>query len=110
LDQPHLSRIAIAFAWEELRERPLRLGPSPTAINNACERVEHLDHALADYARELQATEARQATLTCDLTRLETDERTDALVESNSLVFALARLQHEIATVSNLLDRARRDL
>jgi hypothetical protein len=45
--QPHLARVAIAYAWEDLRRQPETIGPNPEAINDACERVEFLTSELA---------------------------------------------------------------
>jgi integrase len=110
LDQPHLSRIAVGFAWEELRERPVRRALDPTAIIHACARVEQLDDALAGYANELRAIAEQQAALKRELSRLSSGARDRALLDSHALVFALASLQGKIATVRGLLDKARHEL
>jgi integrase len=109
LDQAHLSRVAIALAWHELRHRPVVLGHDTIAINDACERVEQLDQVLAGYAGELEALEERQAALTRE-GRSSGERRDLAVLESNALVFTLAALQHQVATVGSLLEAARIEL
>ena len=110
LSQPHLARIAIGYAWNELRYHEPRLGPSPPAIDDACGRVELLIDTLEASARELEAVEQRQARLNELQSRLTREERELAVLESNTLVFGLARLQQEIATVAGRLEDARVDL
>ncbi len=110
LSQPHLARIAIGYAWNELRYHEPRLGPSPAAIDDACGRVELLIDTLEASARELEAVEQRQARLNELQSRLTREERELAVLESNTLVFGLARLQQEIATVAGRLEDARVDL
>jgi hypothetical protein len=110
LNQPHLSRTAIDLAWRELREQPVALGLNPAAIGDACERVEYLSDARSEYLDELDAIERRQAALSGVRSRSAGGERDQMIVESNALVFALARLQDKIATVSSALDKACADL
>jgi integrase len=110
LDQSHLSRVAICLAWEELRDRPKRLALDPAAIDDACDRVEQLLGGLAGAVKELNAIEDEQRRLTCKRSRLVGDARETAILESNMLVFALARIQHEIATVNGALGKARDNL
>ena len=110
LDQPHLARVAIGYAWLDLRHHEPRVGSSPAAINDGCARVELLTEALAAYARELEAIEERQATINNERTQLDAEGRELAILESNTLVFALARLQHEIANAADRLKKARTDL
>jgi hypothetical protein len=110
LDQPHLARVAIGYAWTELRHQPQRLGPSPAAIDQACERVELLADALSEFAVELGAKESRQRTLSKRRGDPDGKPLDEAVIESNTIVFELARLQREIATTSSRLEQARADL
>jgi hypothetical protein len=108
--QQHLARIAIEYAWEELRHQPSILGPDPDAIDEASDRVELLAEGLHDLSERLQTLEDRQRDLARARSTLAGDALAAASLESHSLVFDLARLQAESATVNNRLTRAREDL
>ena len=108
--QQHLARVAIGYAWDDLRHHPDAFGPDPEAINAACERVEFLTSELDELRNQLRQLEARQRTLTAARLRLAGDALAAAALESNSLVFELSAVQSLIAATSSYLDEARHDL
>jgi hypothetical protein len=110
LDQQHLARVAIGYAWNDLRWRQPLHGPDPAAITDACERVELLRATGAELGADLDRLEQRQRVLEREHALLTGEARQAALFESNTLVFRLARLQHEIAATTERLDDAGRDL
>src|SRR5206468_3121915 len=50
--QQHLSRIAIGYAWREIRHQPSNFVPDPGAIEEACAMVELLAVALDEFRRD----------------------------------------------------------
>jgi hypothetical protein len=107
LKQEHLARVAIERAWLELRARPVVHGPDPEAITDAAEIVELRLRALRELAEELGALEQRQLELARQRLNLTGPELDGAALESNTLVFELARLQSEAATATRRLTEAR---
>ena len=110
LNPEHLARIAIGYAWSDLRVQPTQLGPDLAAIEEACERVELLNAALAELTVELGETERRQGVIVRESAKLAGDELEAARLQSNTLVFELAGLQSEVAMTRSRLELARLDL
>jgi hypothetical protein len=82
--QQHLARVAIGYAWEELRHNPDAFGPDPDAINAACERVEFLTGELDQLRNQLRHLEARQRTLAAARLSLTGDALAAAALESDT--------------------------
>jgi integrase len=110
LNQQHLARIAIEYAWNDLRAQPGLLGPDPARIIEVCARVELLAVTLGTLAADLGELEARQAAINGKQSALTGSELEIARLDSNTLVFKLARLQTELAMTRSRLDQARLEL
>jgi hypothetical protein len=110
LDQPLLARIAVEYAWRELRSLPTPHELDPDAISEACARLEIVGAALDERRSELAEAEAAQRTLARARKTLTGDPLRAAVLESHALTFRLARLQSEIADLSERMGAAGRDL
>jgi integrase len=110
LDQQVLARLAVERAWSEIRSRPTPSALDPAAITDACTRIEILWAALSERNAERVEIESAKRALVRAQTTLDGAELATAVLESNALVFRLARLQTEIADLGERLDAAQRDL
>jgi hypothetical protein len=110
LDQQVLSRIAVEYAWRELRSLPMPHGLDPAAIEEACERIETLGAALDGCRLELHEIEAAQRAAERSLRTLSGDALNAAAIASNTAVFQLAHLQSRLAELNERLADARDDL
>src|SRR5262249_4894128 len=110
LNQEHLARVAIDYAWVDLRFKPVLIGPDPQAIEDASGRLELLMDMMSSLRATLVELEERQREISRRQATLSGDQPEAARLESNTLVFQLARLQTEIASTQSRLTLARRDL
>jgi hypothetical protein len=110
LNQQLLSRVAVEYAWRELRSLPRPHGLDTRRINGTSSRIDVLGEALAERSRELADLESAQRALESKRGTLSGDHLQASVLESNTHVFRLARLQSEIADLSERLEAARRDL
>jgi integrase len=110
LDQEVLARIAVDQAWQALRLLPTPSGLDVAAIHEACTRLEILGAALDECNVERVALETAQHALRRAHKSSCGDELHAAMLESNALVFELARLQVKIADLSARMETAHGDL
>lgn len=110
LDQEHLARVAIEYAWRDLRRQPVLEAPDPVAINEACDRVELLIESLDTRGVTLRELQGTQLALERRIGTLAGETLQAAVLESNGLVFQLARFQAEVAGLRERLAQAQSDL